>query len=67
MQRNYLDDMRKNEDRMVQVMGFDASEVSPDGDDWISRTSRRLRVCDDCKDRFDIFKSVIGNKNVVVS
>ncbi|KAL6509721.1 hypothetical protein OROGR_023031 [Orobanche gracilis] len=33
VQRNYFDDSRKDEHIMVQVMGFDASEVSPAGDD----------------------------------
>ncbi|KAL6146585.1 hypothetical protein ACLB2K_057263 [Fragaria x ananassa] len=61
--QNYFDHRRKDEDRMVQVMGVDASEVAPAGDDCQGLDFGDFKAVHAAclnfgKDRFDIFRSL---------
>ncbi|XP_050384144.1 uncharacterized protein LOC126800776 [Argentina anserina] len=61
--QNYFDHRRKDEDRMVQVMGFDAAEDAPAGDDCGGLDFRDFKTVHTAclnfgKDRFDIFRSL---------
>ncbi|KAM5561236.1 DNA polymerase zeta catalytic subunit [Rosa sericea] len=60
VQQNYFDHRRKDEDRMVQEMGFDASEIHDDSQGLDFRDFKAVHTA--ClnfgKDRFDIFRSL---------
>lgn len=63
VQQNYFDHRRKDEDRMVQEMGFDASEVALTADDSQGLDFKDLKTVHTAcvnfgKDRFDIFRSL---------
>lgn len=64
VQQNYFDHRRKDEDRMVQEMGFDASEVASAADDSQGLDFKDLKTVHTAcvnfgKDRFDIFRFVL--------
>ena len=69
VQHNYFDHRRKDEDKMVQELGFDAHGVGNDLDIGIDFKDFKT-VQNACvnfgKDRFDIFRSVSKGKNFFV-